>query len=417
MRADPPENQAEPSGVPIEPETLRWAMRRAKVSEAQLAKAVAGGKIERVRAWLEGSARPTHAQTHRIAAKLDVPFPVLLGPPPPPFKLPVSDFRRPETQSQPSPELEAVLLDALRKRDWYRAYRQKRNPYVGKFANKRSFTEPPAGTLGFLVWHERDVSQEAAYWAEQTLELARLRKKVRNWTSFRAVLAEAIEDRLHILVLLNSMVGNNIHRPLDPEEFAGFALADPIAPLIFVNTRGSVARSIFTLAHELGHILLREDALDSDPSDDVAEGHERFCNRFAAELLMPEKEFRSLWRQHQQSDIKTRCTDLARTFFVSSEAVLIRAHTLDLISDEDFERLHIAIRRKSEKKSREGINNGGNFWANVAMRNSKTFFKAVIEATRAGELTYTSAARLLNVNVGTLAQRIYQDRGRVAAPE
>ena len=78
---------------------------------------------------------------------------------------------------------------------------------------------------------------------------------VRTWEDAVGELRRAIEH-LGVMAVINGVVGNNTHRRLRVEEFRGFALTDPYAPLIFVNGADAKSAQMFTLAHELAHIWL-----------------------------------------------------------------------------------------------------------------------------------------------------------------
>ncbi|MFX9246864.1 peptidase, partial [Acinetobacter baumannii] len=60
------------------------------------------------------------------------------------------------------------------------------------------------------------------------------RAACRTWEeALRLFVGQA--DRAGVLVMVSGVVLSNSHRPLDSEEFRGFALADARAPLVFVN--------------------------------------------------------------------------------------------------------------------------------------------------------------------------------------
>ena len=92
-----------------------------------------------------------------------------------------------------------------------------------------------------------------------------------------------------ILVMASGIVNSNTYRKLDVEEFRGFTLCDPYAPLIFINSSDSKTAQMFTLIHELGHLALGTSSL-SNPKLRINENESReeiWCNKVSAEVLVP----------------------------------------------------------------------------------------------------------------------------------
>lgn len=77
-----------------------------------------------------------------------------------------------------------------------------------------------------------------------------------------------------------------LHDSFPEQDGSGFCLAHPTHPVIVVNTRQQTkGRRLFTLIHELAHVLMRKSGI-SDPF--VRENAiERLCNRFAGSFLVP----------------------------------------------------------------------------------------------------------------------------------
>jgi Zn-dependent peptidase ImmA (M78 family) len=62
-------------------------------------------------------------------------------------------------------------------------------------------------------------------------------------------------DAAGVLVMCDGVVMNNNRRKLNPEELRGFAIADALTPLVFIDGADTKSAHRFTLAHELAPVL------------------------------------------------------------------------------------------------------------------------------------------------------------------
>lgn len=261
--------------VPIAHSVLEWAIERTGSTVEELASTA---ELTHIRDWLDGVSQPTIRQAEALAKKASLPYPLLLLDQPRPSAIPLPDFRTVESQTiqQPSVALEQVLYRAELQLDWYVEYAEAVGIPPVEYAGTATLSEDPEDT------------------AERVRDLL-------SWTpglvslNERAIseLADAIEA-MGILVTRNSIVGNASHKPLDVEEFRGFTLLRSGYALIFINTRDAKSAQLFSLAHELGHVLLGRPGISAEqdwkPKGERAHRRvETWCNRFAASLLMPRR--------------------------------------------------------------------------------------------------------------------------------
>jgi Zn-dependent peptidase ImmA (M78 family) len=135
------------------------------------------------------------------------------------------------------------------------------------------------------------------------------------------------------------------HRFEGPE--SGFALRDGNRRIIGLNTKTSRRRQRFTVAHELGHLLLHEGKiivdqavlrvdLRNDVSSMGTDIEEIEANTFAAALLMPEKivfdHAVKLVKANSQITREALIGELARIFDVSAEAMGYRLINLGILT-------------------------------------------------------------------------------------
>jgi Zn-dependent peptidase ImmA (M78 family) len=211
-----------------------------------------------------------------------------------------------------------------------------------------------------------------------------------TWTdALRHFITQA--DELGILVMCSGVVFNNTHRHLDPEEFRGFAMADPLAPLVFINGADTKAAQMFTLAHELAHIWLGQSAISDGqalilPDNDI----ENWCNQVAAELLVPLDVVRTEY--DGTAELNEESTRLARRFKVSSLVILRRIYDTGAISREE---LWQAYENELARLRAIPRGSGGDFYLTQAARVSKRFARALVISTLEGHTLHRDAFRML----------------------
>jgi Zn-dependent peptidase ImmA (M78 family) len=188
--------------------------------------------------------------------------------------------------------------------------------------------------------------------------------------------------------------GKSKYHALSVGEFRGFALTDPYAPLVFVNSRDAPSAQVFTLLHELAHIWINRSGISNpDPSEYRADNIEVFCNRVAAEALLPKDDFLIAW--DQLIDRSTFPSRLSHAFWVSPLVVIVRAFELNKISDTEFYRLVRIEKNKKPAAARKA--RGGSPTTKVINRNSRRFTSAVLRALRNNRLVHRDAASLLGM--------------------
>ena len=138
---------------------------------------------------------------------------------------------------------------------------------------------------------------------------------------------------------------------------------------------------MFTLAHELAHIWLGQSAV-SDAQALRAPDHEveRWCNRVAAELLVPIDAMRD--EVGVSTDLRSEMSRLARRFKVSTLVVLRRMHDAGALSRE---RLWSEYAAELDRLRQRTKSSGGNFYLTLGARTSKRFARALVISTLEGQ--------------------------------
>lgn len=363
--------------VPVSIPVLRWAADRAWLSDATLEK-----RFRKWPLWLTGEAQPTLHQLESFARLTHTPIGYFFLPEPPELKLPVPDFRtlRDESMLEPSSALLDTLYLCQQRQDWFRDY-------------ARLHGLPRLAFVGSVTL--ADQAEKVAEAMRQTLALSIVeRQSLPTWTdALRQLIAKA--EEAGVLVMASSIVGSNSHRKLDIAEFRGFALADDLAPLIFLNGADSKAAQMFTIAHELAHVWLGKSGVSDPEAGSIPEqGVERWCNRVAAELLVPLAELREVYESG--ATVAEEIQRLACLFKVSTLVALRRLFDAGFIDQATLWRCYRQEVERIRGLERRG-SGGGDFYRTLGARTGKLFARAILSSTLEGQTLFQDAFRMLGV--------------------
>lgn len=359
----------------INPKILNWARARAQVSEDDLSKAL-GVKPEKVIAWADGSVHPTFNQAQKLAGKLHIPFAFFFLPSPPRDELPLPDLRTVANRgvAEASINLKDTITSVMRRQAWYKEYLQDQGAEPLDFVGSVTPETSPSVVASAI---------------RKTLKLDNLDPRGMNWESYQRKIVTAAENA-GILVMRSGIVDNNTHRTLSISEFRGFAVSDPLAPVIFINLRDAPAARLFTLIHEIAHLWLGQSGISSaKPIESRRE--EQFCNAVAGEFLAPAEEMSALWREN--AGLEDNVANLSRIFHVSRYVIVRRALDLKLIGQEIYQSYYGELIRQFNDTD----SSGGNFYVMAQNKNSAKFSKALLGEALTGRVLLRDASRLLGI--------------------
>ena len=371
----------------LKPKVLRWARERAGLDQTTLAKKVIGKPIaERVKEW-ERTGTLTFAQAKKLAHVTHTPEGFLYLSEPPDDRLPIPDFRTvgDESVKRPTPDLLDTVYMMQRRQAWMRDFLIEESESLLEFVGSSTLNSNPQKVAAEI----RKTLGVPDGWANEES----------TWTDALLHLRQKIEAA-GILIVINGVVGNNNYRKLDPNEFRGFVLTDPYAPLVFINGADFKAAQMFTIAHEVAHLWInREGVSNLEAMEPPPIRVEQWCNHVAAEFLVPTAELSEAWDDAKKSNDPYQF--LAARFKVSTLVAARRVLDLDFITKKQFFEFYERYQKDERRKKEVKKNKGGDFWNTQNVRVGQRFGSAVVRAAKEGRLLYREAYQLTGLSGST----------------
>jgi Zn-dependent peptidase ImmA (M78 family) len=336
----------------INPDMLRWAREQAGYATVESVAARLKRPAAQIEAWESGDEFPTWRQLEQLARDLyHRPIALFFLPVPPEERFPSAEFRR-------LPEAAFADLEP----DTWMAIRQARARLID-LEELASFDDSLESQI------VRDLSEKASpYDVDSLAHEARAYLDVSLDEQFTWNSVETALDHWRDAVQTAGVwVFKRHFRQFD---VAGFCLCDPQRPLMVLNNGQPKVRQIFTLFHELAHLLFEFNHLERFNIGhyvDELEGRDReveiACNRFAGEFLVPTSHFREFAAPRVAEGITDDTLDfLARKYRVSREVALRKCLNQTWVDQLFYDDKVREWRAQSHSNSE--ASGGGNYYAN-----------------------------------------------------
>ncbi|MFA5984074.1 MAG: XRE family transcriptional regulator [Methylococcaceae bacterium] len=370
----------------IQPEIFRWARQTIGLSIDDVARKL-NRPSEEIEAWESGQGAPSYTQLEKLAYQVyKRPLAVFFLPKPPDEITPDREFR-----TLPEFDLESLSPDT---------YIQIRRAHAYQIAldelfNGRNPVEKP-------IWESISLSPNKPInkQAINIREFLGIRMDLQmSWSSDDVALKQwrqAIEES-GVFVFKNSFKQKDI---------SGFCLRDKNLPIIYVNNGTTKTRQIFSLLHELAHLLMNINGLskfdtryiEKLPSSEKK--IEQFCNTIAAETLIPSDDFvlqTSQLPHNVESVSDERFSEIANRYSVSREAILRRFLDQGRASD------HFCKQKAKFWENQKKTGSGGDWYASQNVYLSHRFSTEVFSQYYRSQISMEQASDLLGIKAKNFA--------------
>lgn len=378
----------------INPKIIQWARERARYSLESVAVKFKKD-VSVIEKWESGEDFPTYSQLEKLAEIYKRPLALFFFPEPP-----LEAEEKQEFRTLPDFEIENLAADtiyALRQAKAMQLSLQEINNGINP-STKKIFQDISVSSSDDLRKLAEQIRKYLNVTLEEQLTWNDQETALKKWRS-------AVEEAGIFI----------FKRSFKQREISGFCLIDIEFPIIYLNNSTEKSRQIFTIFHELAHILLQTNGITK--SDDryinSLQGENKyieiFCNKFAAEFLLPNHVFSEIIRETVVNVNDKIISKISSDYKVSREVVLRKLLDNNLISQKEYT---LKVREwyseqvgKSQDKNKKS---GGNPYANQATYLGENYLKLVFNKYYQGQYDIERVADYLNIKKVATVEKLEQ---------
>lgn len=368
--------------LPINKDILVWARISIGLSIEDVAHKFKKS-VSEILEWENGISSPTFVQLERMAFEIyKRPLAVFFFPDVPKEDTPKTEFRTlPETIIS---ELPPEIIKLYRKAKLYQLYLEElfdgQKPSEKSLLDKFSITE--STNIYALT---KEIRNELNIPTEEQTKWRSTDEAFKNW--------RAAFEANGIFIFKDAFKN---------DAFSGFCLYDEKYPVIFVNNSMSDSRQVFTLFHELTHLLFKSGGIDfrsigyTKTFKDYYHNVEISCNKFANEFLVPQEVFNSF----QLNISEVQFQKLADFFSVSREVILRNYLNRGLVAPDYYEEMAAKWIREAKESKEES--DGGSYYYNHKAYLGDRYISLVYGKYYQNKISLDTVAEYLNIKAKNL---------------
>lgn len=366
--------------IKVNNDILVWARQELNITQEEVADRM-GRNIEDIINWEEGKDYPTYAQLEKLAYTI--------------YKIPLAVFFFPNIPNIPKNNGKFRTLDN-------EIFNEIPTRIIELMNQARvmqlNLQELDSNSRIRITELELDIHEQNFY--EKLRDVLgvdlELQKKAKNMSDAFEMWRSAFYE-CGVYVFKEAFKDNS---------FSGFCLYDIKYPVIYINNSMSYSRQIFTLFHELCHILIKTSGIDKANDDYISRLEldnrklEMICNMFAGKFLVPTNDLLKLIDNVEINE--KNIEKLSKKYSVSRDVILRKLLDMGKISKEAYEKKHSDYQ---EEMYRKPINSGGgNYYNTKKAYLGENYINDVCSNYYSGKIDLYETANYLNVRVEAIPQ-------------
>lgn len=362
--------------VKVNNDILVWAREELNLSQEVVANKM-GKKLEDIQAWENGTDYPTYAQLEKLSYTVyKKPLAIFFFPEPPKnIKQQEKNFRT--LNNEIYKEIPSQIIEMMNKARVMQL-------------NLEEIETTPKIKLTNLHFNIKDIN---------------FYEKLRDVLNISIELQEKAKDYSDAFEMWRSAFyecGIYVFKDAFKEKnFSGFCLYDEQFPVIYINNSMSFSRQIFTLFHELFHIIIKTNGIDKTNDDYLSKLNnqnrqiETLCNSFAGEFLVPTDNLKEDLKNKELNE--KNISNIAKKYKVSREVIYRKLLNLNMISKAFYESIHDELNAEIYRESKKST--GGNYYRTQKSYLGENYIYDACKTYYNGKINIYELSNYLNVKV------------------